>query len=87
MSTSIKVTEKTKKKLDMLQAKIMLGTGEKVSLQELVDRISNLSMRHEKEIVGKLPPLAKDPAWRKAIDWGVETDASRVDEYLYKKRG
>jgi len=84
MSTSIKVAERTKKKLDMLQARIVLNTGKKVSLQVIVDRISDLALRHEKEIEGKVLPLEKDPAWKKALDWRIETDASRVDEYLYR---
>lgn len=32
----------------------------------------------------KLPALEDDPAWREPVDWGFETDASKVDEYLYK---
>ncbi|MCX9012483.1 MAG: hypothetical protein OIN66_15370 [Candidatus Methanoperedens sp.] len=31
----------------------------------------------------KLPPLEKDPAMKTPIDWGVKTDASKVDEYIY----
>jgi predicted transcriptional regulator len=83
MATSIKVTEKTKKKLDMLQAKLTLSTGKKMPLQEIIDKISDLAIRHEKELSKRQPPLEKDPAWKKAIDWGVKTDASKVDEYLY----
>lgn len=42
-------------------------------------------MRHKKELfeVKKLPPLEKDPAMKPPIDWGVKTDASKVDEYIY----
>jgi hypothetical protein len=38
---------------------------------------------HEKELIKKRPALRDDPAWNVAIDWGEETDASKVDEYLY----
>ena len=40
-------------------------------------------MLHEKELFKKLPALKDDPAWGGAIDWGEETNASKVDEYLY----
>ena len=49
----------------------------------LLDTISDFALQHEKEIIKKLPALKDDPAWSKAIDWGEETDASKVDEYLY----
>jgi hypothetical protein len=77
------VTEETKKKLDILQARLTIGTGKKISLQDLLDRISDFALRYEEEIVKRLPPLSEDPAWKDAKDWGVKTDASRVDEYLY----
>ena len=32
----------------------------------------------------QLPKLKDDPAWSKAIDWGEETNASNVDDILYK---
>lgn len=31
----------------------------------------------------KLPALEKDPAMKPPIDWGVKTDSSRIDEYIY----
>lgn len=83
MSMSIKVTERTKKKLDLLQAKIIISTGKKMPLQDIVDKISDLALRQEGAIARELPPVEKDPAWRKAKNWGIKTDASRIDEYLY----
>ncbi|MBE9484068.1 MAG: hypothetical protein IMY74_04440 [Bacteroidetes bacterium] len=83
MYTSIKVKDNTKRKLDTLQSKFTLQTGRKISLQNLLDTISDFALQHEKEIIKKLPALKDDPAWSKAIDWGEETDASKVDEYLY----
>lgn len=42
-------------------------------------------MKYEKDIMEseKLPPLDRDPAMKSPIDWGVSTDASKVDEYIY----
>ncbi len=85
MTTSIKVSDETKQKLDLLQAKITIKTGEKISLQGVVETISSLALKHKDEICRskKLPPLERDPAWKEAIDWGVSTDATKVDRYLY----
>lgn len=83
MYTSIKVKDTTKRKLDALQSKFTIRTGRKISLQNLLDTISDFALQHEKEIIQKLPVLEDDPAWSEPIDWGKETDASMVDEYLY----
>ena len=85
MYASIKVKDNTKRKLDALQSKFNLITGKKISLQNLLDDISDFVLMHEKEFMKKVPPLETDPAWSKPIDWGEKTDASKVDEYLYKE--
>lgn len=84
MPTSIKVRNATKSKLDVLQSKFTVRTGEKISFQSLIDKISNYAILHEEDLIKKLPALEDDPAWRDPVDWGIETDASKVDEYLYK---
>lgn len=85
MTTTIKVSDETKQLLDMLQAKMTLNIRRKKTLSELIDAITKIAMRHEDELLqaGKLPPLEKDPAMKPPIDWGIKTDASRVDEYIY----
>lgn len=49
------------------------------------DTITRIDLKHEKDSpeFEKLPPLEKDPAMKSPIDWGVSTDASKVDEYIY----
>ena len=85
MTTTIKVSDETKQLLDMLQAKMTLTLRKKKTLSELIDTITRIALRHENELLmpEKLPPLEKDPAMKPAIDWGVKTDASKVDEYIY----
>lgn len=85
MTTTIKVSDETKQLLDMLQAKITLTLRKKKTLTDLIDSIARLALRHENELLqpDKLPALEKDPAMKPPIDWGVRTDASRVDEYIY----
>ena len=84
MYISIKVKDSTKKKLDVLQSKFTIATGRKISFQNLLDKISDYALLHEKELLKKLPALKDDPASSGAIDWGEITDTSKVDEYLYK---
>lgn len=85
MTTTIKVSDETKQLLDMLQAKMTLTFRRKKTLTELLDTITRLALKHENELLGteKLPPLENDPAMKKPIDWGVNTDASKIDEYIY----
>ena len=84
-TTSIKVSNETKQLLDILQAKMTLTFRKKKTLTELMDTITRLALRHENELLDSeiLPPLDKDPAMKPPIDWGVKTDASKVDEYIY----
>jgi len=85
MTTTIKVSNETKQLLDVLQAKMTLTLHKKKTLTELIDIITRLAMRHENELLEtrELPPLEKDPAMKPPLDWGVKTDASKIDEYIY----
>jgi len=42
-------------------------------------------LRHENELLetDELPPFEKDPAMKPSLDWGLKTDASKIDEYFY----
>jgi hypothetical protein len=82
MTTTIKVTDETKQLLDMLQARMTLKFQKKKTLTELIDAITRIALKHEDELLesGKLPPLDKDPAMKPPMDWGVSTDASKVEE-------
>ncbi len=87
MTTTIKVSDETKQLLDMLQAKMTLTIRKKKTLSEILDTITRIALRHENEFLKaqKLPSLEKDPAMKPPIDWGVKTDASKVDEYIYRE--
>jgi len=84
-TTTIKVSNETKQLLDMLQAKMTLTFRKKKTLTELIDTITLFALHHENELLQaeKLPPLEKDPAMKAPIDWGVKTDANKVDDYIY----
>lgn len=86
-TTTIKVSDETKQLLDTLQARMTLTFRKKKTLTELIDKITRLALRHENELIEdeNLPPLEKDPAMKPPIDWEVKTDASRVDDYIYRE--
>lgn len=89
MSTSIKISEKAKRVLDTLQARITLATGKKYSQQELLDMIIESSDDNKEEIVRRLTKvklLSKkevDALKKLSTDWGVHTKEEDIDLYLY----
>ena len=92
MITSVKISEEGKRILDVLQAKLILATGKKVSQQELLDMIVKFSAEKEELIrllAGvRLPLHPKDveALLNMPTDWGVETREEEIDEYLYGHR-
>lgn len=60
-----------------------------LSMGEAIAEALQLWVRKQREETQELP-LEQDPLWkllRHPADWGVETDASRVDEELYGLEG
>ena len=59
-----------------------------LNIGEAVSEALQLWIERRKEMA-KVVPLEQDPLWQlihNPVDWGVETDASRVDEELYGLR-
>lgn len=87
--TTVRVDSTTKQELDRLQGWFQAETGERISHSDLLRRLLGVARRHEAEL------FAPSPTWRppsldayrrlrgRIQDWGVETDARRVDEVLY----
>jgi len=92
MSTSVKVTDVTKSRLEELQAEIRLETGRKVTQQELLERIVTSSYESKDDLIDsfrdEFEPLSGDELDRwfsGTIDSGVETREEDIDEILYGK--
>ena len=90
MSTSIKVTDTTKSRLEELQAEIRLETGRNVTQQELLERIVTDSYESKDELIDsfrdEFEPLSEEAIdqWLSGtIDSGVETREEDIDEVLY----
>jgi hypothetical protein len=91
--TSIKVSERSKRVLDALQAEATLKVGKKVSQQELLELLLTEAERRKEELISKISKRPKVPLSEKEIkrllslprDWGVVTCEEDIDKYLYGK--
>ncbi|MFP8953296.1 hypothetical protein ACLI4Z_10035 [Natrialbaceae archaeon A-arb3/5] len=90
MTTSIKVTDTTKSRLEELQAEIRLETGENVTQQELLERIVSDSYESKAELIDsfrdEFEPLSDEEIERwlsGTVDSGVETKEEDIDDVLY----
>lgn len=90
MTSSIKISDKSKKILDRIQAKITLSTEKKATLQEIIDLIMDYVDRNE-DIIIKEPKEKKHPLTEEEIkrlrnfpwDFGVVTKEEDIDNILY----
>lgn len=90
MTTSIKISDRSKKILDRLQAKITLNTDKKATYQEILDIIIDFIDKNE-DIILKEPKKRTGPLEEREIeklkkfpwDFGVETKEEDIDKILY----
>ena len=85
MVTTIKVSDETKQRLDMIQAKITLARRRKVTLMELIDTMTRIALQHEDELLGAQRPRhnekkAEAPAGQKS-----KGSADKEGEYVYEE--
>ncbi|MFD1646931.1 hypothetical protein [Haloarchaeobius litoreus] len=90
MATSVKVDDRTKDLLERLQAEIRLETGERVTQQELLRRITEHGFESRDELVASFRDEwdglteAETEQWLSGtISSGTETDEDDIDEILY----
>ncbi|MHA1275989.1 MAG: hypothetical protein ACTSQI_04695 [Candidatus Helarchaeota archaeon] len=90
MTTSIKVSDKSKRILDKLQAKITLLTEKKATLQEIIDNIIELINNNEALLINHMKntnnPLEKQDIEKiMNFPWsfGVKTREEELDKILY----
>lgn len=88
--SSVRVEEAVKSELDRFQGLVQAETGTRVSQSELLRRLLRFAKRHEADFLNEgaaewRPPTRKELAKLRARvkDWGVESDASKVDDVLY----
>ena len=89
MTTSIKIEDIKKEKLDKFLASLLLQEDIKITLQEAIGLMVDYALENEEAIIKRLkelPPLENDPAWRALENpkhWGIKDSAKRIDEFLY----
>jgi len=89
LTTTIKMEDAKKEKLDKFLASLLLKEGVKITLQEAVGLMVDYALENEEDIVRRLkelPALEDDPAWKRLknpMHWGVKDSSKRIDEYLY----
>ena len=89
MSTSVKMSEETKKRLNRLQAKVILSTGRKPSQEQLLDAVVRLSSEREEELMRHLAgvnlPFSSrevEDLMKVITDWGAVTREEDIDKVL-----
>ena len=90
MATTVKITEDTNAKLDRLRARLLLKTGEKLSKQEILERLVRIGLADEALLLRRRARIRypiPDKAWKKVLakiqDLGVVTREEDVDRVLY----
>jgi len=90
MSTSVKMSKEGKDALDILQAKILLASGKKLSQQELLDLLVKQANLQEKELIKtlseiKLPLNTEEQQKVMSLptNWGIKTKEEEIDQTLY----
>ncbi len=90
MTTSIKVDDETKHKIEQLRAQLLLNTGQKITQQQLVGLLTEWGMNNlekiEQVVLDQPTILSEDE--RKAYQkfrktTGVRTSSKEIDKFLY----
>lgn len=91
MATSVKMDEETKSRLEELQAEVKLRTGEKVTQQEVLEKLVAQAWESRDEFVDSfretdipLSEAEREAFHRGTISSGVETDEDDIDEIIYE---
>ncbi len=85
MTTTIKVSDETKQRLDMIQAKITLARRRKVTLMELIDTMTQIALRHEDELLQIEKPQRVEKNPNAPAGKRRKGDASKTDDYVYEE--
>ncbi|WP_135853310.1 hypothetical protein [Halorussus salinus] len=99
MSSSVDVSDRTKRRLEQLQAAVEEATGREVSQRELLDRLVGEGYDSKAAFVASfrdagesdsddwegLSEDERDAFLAGTSDWGVETSEDEIDRTLYGK--
>ena len=90
VSTTVKISKDYKERLDKLQASLLIATGKKVSLQELLEILVQLGVDQEsalkERLTGESQPKNNELTSKilnMPSDWGIETSEETIDKIIY----
>lgn len=88
MPTTVRIQDEDKAILDALQARYLLATGKRISLDELLHRLVELAQEHADAIIleDDAPVLSAREVrafLAGSTDWGIETSEEDIDKFLY----
>jgi hypothetical protein len=90
MTVSIKIRERTKRRLERLEADIASKSGTQVTLQDLLDALVDVGESDPARVIGALSgvKLPVSAATRRRVlsmawDWGVADTEADIDRVLY----
>ncbi len=89
MVTTIKLSDDLKRRLEELQARLLLDRKQKINQQRLLEQLLEFSFEHVAMVfkpVDIKEELEQDYAWsvlEKPESWGVSDASKHIDEYLY----
>jgi hypothetical protein len=90
MATSVKVDDRTKDRLERLQAEIRLQTGRKVTQQEILTRLVERAIESKAELIDSFceSPFPLSDEEREQFhegmgSSGVETTEDDIDDIIY----
>lgn len=85
MTTTIKIDEETKSRFDKIKARIFLGTGKKLTQQEILELLLEYVEEDEEALILKLsgikfPPTEEDKKKSLSLPANFGFDTSKVDQ-------
>ena len=93
MVTTVKISDALKRRLEELQAKLLLNKHEKVNQQVLLERLLEYALQNAGDLLGmdarESEQGSDDYAMQvldKPKDWGITDSSENIDDYLYGGR-
>ncbi|MHA1380084.1 MAG: hypothetical protein ACTSRG_17060 [Candidatus Helarchaeota archaeon] len=89
MAKTIKINDETKRRIEELQAKILIYQKRKINQQEILEKLLDFSLANSKIIFGLLEELElkrEDYAWKmlnRPLKWGIKDASINIDKHLY----
>ena len=89
MTTTVKLNDDLKRRIEELQAKLLIFQKKKLNQQEILEKLLEFSLIHSEKIFGLLKELEateEDYAWKmldKPLKWGIKDASSTIDAHLY----